>query len=171
MHSESTGHGRIEKRTTQVLPSSVLSKKHLQDWLGLDEGVIIKSTTESISKKTQKTSCLDRYFISSLNWNQPYIAEQCERAVRRHWAIENELHYVLDVDFFQDRTQSKNANYIQNRVLLNKMTLAIIHDQQKRESEESGKSPMSVKRYLARFATFEHALAALADITCAEIHA
>ncbi|WP_289171662.1 ISAs1 family transposase [uncultured Parasutterella sp.] len=106
------GHGRIETRRISVSPGNTLKADHLKKWIGLDEGTIIKVTTEIVDKTTGQISSLDRYFICSLNWFNTHIAEQCARSVRRHWGIENDLHYVLDVDFFQDRTQCKNANYL-----------------------------------------------------------
>ena len=78
------GHGRIETRKISVLPGSCLSAALLKKWIGLDEGTIIKSTTESINKTTGEISSLDRYYISSLNFFNAHIAEQCARAVRRH---------------------------------------------------------------------------------------
>lgn len=94
------GHGRIETRKLSVLSGSCLRAALLKKWIGLDEGTIIKATTESVNKTTGKISSLDRYY----NFLNAYIAEQCARAVRRHWGIENDLHYVLDVNFYQDRT-------------------------------------------------------------------
>ena len=55
------------------------------------------------------------------------------------------------VDFNQDRTQCKNANYIQNRTLLNKTTLAIIRNAQEHEIELTGKEPITVKRFMEKF--------------------
>lgn len=93
-----------------------------------------------------------------------HIAEQCARAVRRHWGIENDLHYVLDVNFYQDRTQCKNANYLQNRVLLNKWALGMIRKLQKEEETETGKEAKSVKRIMAKLQSPTAALEALATL-------
>lgn len=158
------GHGRIETRKISVLPGSCLSAALLKKWIGLDEGTIIKATTESINKTTGEISSLDRYYISSLNFFNAHIAEQCARAVRRHWGIENDLHYVLDVNFYQDRTQCKNANYLQNRVLLNKWALGMIRKLQKEEETETGKEAKSVKRIMAKLQSPTAALEALATL-------
>lgn len=155
------GHGRIENRAISILPAQILDKKHLNKWEGLDQGCLIKATTETVDKQTRQRSCLDRYFITSLSWHNKNIVEQCSRAVRRHWGIENDLHYVLDVDFYQDRTQCKNANYLQNRVLLNKLALAVIRRCQRREEEMTGKNAISVKRYMSRFTSLTESLTAL----------
>lgn len=107
------GHGRIETRKISVLPGSCLPATLLMKWIGLDEGTIIKVTTERVNKTTDEISSLDRYYISSLNFLNVHIAEQYARAVRRHWGIKNDLPYVLEVNFYQDRTQGRNANYLQ----------------------------------------------------------
>ena len=157
------GHGRIETRRISVSSGNTLKADHLKKWIGLDEGTIIKATTEVVDKATQISS-LDRYFICSLNWFNTHIAEQCARSVRRHWGIENDLHYVLDVDFFQDRTQCKNANYLQNRTLLHKWALGVIRQAQKEEENNTGKTAKSVKRYMAQFNAPSIALDALTRI-------
>ncbi len=158
------GHGRIETRRISVSPGNTLKADHLKKWIGLDEGTIIKATTEIVDKTTGQISSLDRYFICSLNWFNTHIAEQCARSVRRHWGIENDLHYVLDVDFFQDRTQCKNANYLQNRTLLHKWALGVIRQAQKEEENNTGKTAKSVKRYMAQFNAPSIALDALTRI-------
>lgn len=158
------GHGRIETRKISVLPGSCLPAALLKKWIGLDEGTIIKATTESVNKTTGEISSLDRYYISSLNFLNAHIAEQCARAVRRHWGIENDLHYVLDVNFYQDRTQCKNANYLQNRVLLNKWALGMIRKLQKEEETETGKEAKSVKRIMAKLQSPTAALEALTSL-------
>ena len=43
-----------------------------------------------------------RLFVSS----RPLTAEAAAEAVREHWAIENRLHWVLDVTFDEDRARS-----------------------------------------------------------------
>lgn len=154
-------HGRIEDREYFVLPASALGSKHLNKWKGLDEGSIVKTTTKTWKKSTGKATDLDRYYISSLHFDDPHISEQIARAVRGHWGIENQLHYVLDVDFHQDLTQCKNANYVQNRTLLNKSALSLIRRQQSLEVEKTGKEPMSVKRYMDKFTVLQNALEAL----------
>lgn len=158
------GHGRIETRKISVLPGSCLPAALLKKWIGLDEGTIIKAATESVNKTTGEISSLDRYYISSLNFLNTHIAEQCARAVRRHWGIENDLHYVLDVNFYQDRTQCKNANYLQNRVLLNKWALGMIRKLQKEEETETGIEAKSVKRIMAKLQSPTAALEALTTL-------
>ena len=46
-----------------------------------------------------------RYFISSL----PPTVKVLANAVRNHWKIENQLHWVLDVTFREDRSRARDA--------------------------------------------------------------
>lgn len=51
-----------------------------------------------------------RYFISSLWAN----AEQALKAVRGHWAIENGLHWRLDIGFREDDCRVREAIAAEN---------------------------------------------------------
>lgn len=120
------GHGRREVRTTYVLPGSILPKNILEKWHGLEFGCIVKQVSERTVITTKETSTQVRYFISSLSPDFDGIAKHVQRAVRSHWGIENKLHHVLDVDFYQDATQAKNANYVSNVAQLNKLALTVL---------------------------------------------
>ena len=51
-----------------------------------------------------------RYYISS----RELTAEELASAVRAHWAIENRLHWMLDVNFGEDGSQVRKDNAPQN---------------------------------------------------------
>ena len=102
-------HGRIETRTTTVIHDVAwLQKRH--DWPGLRGIVMIESTREmpapghNIERET-------RFYITSL----VLPADQLGTIVRRHWAIENCLHWVMDMTFRYDecrvRTEHAPANF------------------------------------------------------------
>ncbi len=55
-----------------------------------------------------------RYFISSLEAN----AEQSLKAVRGHWAIENELHWCLDIGFREDDSRVREGKSAENLATL-----------------------------------------------------
>jgi predicted transposase YbfD/YdcC len=44
-------------------------------------------------------------------------------AIRRHWAIENELHWVLDVGFGEDASRVRDRNAARNLALLRRIAL------------------------------------------------
>ncbi len=128
--TKEVGHGRKERRLIEVLPGELLPKELLKVWLGLKEECIVRQTswrTEiRAGGKEEETTEKVRYFISSLSPTEPEIAKRLLRAVRNHWQIENHLHYILDVDFGQDRSQMKNANLIENIAQINKLAMAIL---------------------------------------------
>ena len=99
-------HGRIETRTTTV----VHDVEWLQDrhaWPGLNGLVIIDSLREIDGKTEQET----RVYITSLSLDAPHLA----KIVRSHWAVENSLHWVMDMVFRDDecriRTENAPANF------------------------------------------------------------
>ena len=47
-----------------------------------------------------------RYYVSSRAMTAQALAE----AVRSHWAIENSLHWVLDVTFGEDKARSRTGH-------------------------------------------------------------
>lgn len=97
------GHGRIEKRVCQVTDElQFLDGK--DEWEALRSIVRIKS--ERINKQTGECSKETRYYISSL----PAKASIINKAVRQHWAIENNLHWTLDVIFKEDDALKKKGN-------------------------------------------------------------
>lgn len=62
-----------------------------------------------------------RYFISSLT-----SVHEFAYAVRKHWAIENQLHWCLDVVFREDAARARKDNSPLNMNVLRKMAIALI---------------------------------------------
>jgi predicted transposase YbfD/YdcC len=48
------------------------------------------------------------------------------RAVRSHWAIENGLHWVLDMAFDQDRARNRKDHGAENLAILRKLALDVL---------------------------------------------
>jgi len=99
-------HGRIETRTTTVIHDvGWLQERHA--WPGLKAVVMVESSRE-ISGKTETET---RFYITSL----VMLAHLLGPLVRSHWAIENSLHWVLDMVFRDDecrvRTEHAPANF------------------------------------------------------------
>jgi len=99
-------HGRIETRVTTVLHDvEWLQKRH--GWPGLKSVVLIDSSRE-INGKTERET---RLYITSL----AFLACLMGPVIRSHWAIENSLHWVLDMVFRDDecrvRTDHAPANF------------------------------------------------------------
>jgi predicted transposase YbfD/YdcC len=99
-------HGRIETRTTTVIHDvEWLQKRH--NWPGLKGIVMVESTREIGGKVEQET----RFYITSL----VLLASLLGPIVRSHWAVENSLHWVMDMVFRDDecriRTDHAPANF------------------------------------------------------------
>lgn len=73
-------------------------------------------------KRTEDTIIEERYFLCSI---EP-AAELFAIVVRRHWHIENGLHWALDIVFREDRLRSKEKNGIHNLGLIRRFVLFII---------------------------------------------
>jgi predicted transposase YbfD/YdcC len=61
--------------------------------------------------------------------------------IRRHWAIENELHWVLDMTFGEDHSRVRDRNSTMNLALLRRLALSLL----KREQSDPRKS-IAMKR-------------------------
>ncbi len=86
-------HGRIEtRRTTVIHDVDWLQERHR--WPGLKAVVMVESERETSSRTETET----RYYITSLT--DP--AEKLAAVIRQHWAIENSLHWVMDMVFRDD---------------------------------------------------------------------
>jgi predicted transposase YbfD/YdcC len=99
-------HGRIETRTTTVIHDVTwLQERH--DWPGLKAVVVVESSRELADKIERET----RFYITSL----VLLANLLGPIVRAHWAIENSLHWVMDMIFRDDecrvRTDHAPANF------------------------------------------------------------
>lgn len=90
------GHGRIEKRECWLFDDADwLAERH--DWPGLKGAAVISSTRTMI--KTGDTSTVYSYFIYS---HEDMTADRFLSLQRKHWAIENNLHWCLDCCFHED---------------------------------------------------------------------
>jgi predicted transposase YbfD/YdcC len=99
-------HGRIETRKTTVIADVAwLQERH--KWPGLKSLVMVETSREIAGKTEHET----RLYITSL----ALAAEPMAAIVRSHWAIENSLHWVMDMVFRDDecrvRTDHAPANF------------------------------------------------------------
>lgn len=118
------GHGRIEIRRCWST-EDIDWIEGIDKWKGIKSITMVKSTRIIGPKETTEV----RYFISSL----PAKASLLSRSVRSHWAIENTLHWMLDVTMNKDGSRIRSRNAPENmaivrRVALNKLQLARTKD-------------------------------------------
>ena len=113
------GHGRIEIRRCYTLSGLELDylvqKNH---WKGLQTVAMV----ESERRLNGKVSTERRYYLSSLSKDAAVI----NAAIRRHWTIENGLHWVLDVSFQEDACRIRKDHAPQNVCLLRQIALNLL---------------------------------------------
>lgn len=108
-------HGRIEKREYYLL-TDLSWLEEQKDWYGLKALGMVKSTVT----RSGTTSTDTRYFISSVT-----DLDRFAYAVRKHWAVENQLHWCLDVIFDEDSCRAKKDMSPLNLNVLRKTALAL----------------------------------------------
>jgi predicted transposase YbfD/YdcC len=119
-------HGRIETRRCWVVEEDAIRWLEREDqWPGLKSIAAIQSER----KIRDRTTTEIRYFISSLAGKARKLAE----AAREHWAIENSLHYVLDVTFNEDKSRIRKDNAPENLVVLRRIALNMVKKEQTRK--------------------------------------
>lgn len=109
-------HGRIEARKyTAIHDIGWLRERH--DWPGL-AGVVMVESIRDLAAKTEPET---RFYITSLTAPAATIAAM----IRDHWAIENSLHWVMDMVFRDDecrvRTENAPANFVTLKHMANNL--------------------------------------------------
>jgi predicted transposase YbfD/YdcC len=112
-------HGRIEKRTCKVITDmDWISKK--ENWKNLQ--TIISIETERTTTISGQTQAEQRFYISSL----VKTPAEFNAIIRGHWAIENNLHWCLDVVFKEDLSTKQAGNAAENFSMISKAALSIL---------------------------------------------
>lgn len=93
------GHGRIEHRECWVVEIKDYAGcfSGIEKWKSLTSIVMVRATRLKKNKQSIET----RFYISSC----PANAERVLLATRKHWGIENNLHWVLDLTFREDESR------------------------------------------------------------------
>jgi len=117
------GHGRLEQRRMAVLREI--------DWLDGTRrfpgelrlpGVACLLRAETRVERAGSTRTETRYFISS----RSLTATEAAAAVREHWAIENRLHWVLDVTFGEDQSRLRKGHGARNMATVRHFALNLV---------------------------------------------
>ena len=125
-------HGRIETRTTTVLHQVEWLDEHR--WPGLKSVIVIDSRRDIDGKIQTET----RLFITSL----VLLAHVIGPLVRSHWAIENSLHWVMDMVFRDDECRVRTDHAPANLATIKHMALNLTR-------LAPGKDSLRVKRKVA----------------------
>jgi len=111
-------HGRIETRTSTISTAvDWLQEDHR--WPGLKAIGKIVRTREIGAKTTMETA----YYLLST----PMTAAHFGQVVRAHWAVENSLHWTLDVIMNEDQARNRLDHGPNNLAVLRHMALNILN--------------------------------------------
>lgn len=126
------GHGRVEVRRAWV-SDQLAWRTQCSEWTALQSVVLIESERHVAGRVTTER----RYYVSSL----PADASQHLATVRAHWAIENSLHWILDMTFREDESRIRDHNAAENIATVRRVALNLLQ----KAKPHYGKT-MSIKR-------------------------
>lgn len=117
------GHGGIEIRRYAVMGNT----EHLlgaEKWAGLRSIGMVESERKV---NGQIASIEQRYYLISLECDVNLFAD----AVRNHWSIENQLHWVLDVSFAEDARRGCQGYSAENLAVIRHIALNLLSQEKK----------------------------------------
>lgn len=121
-------HNRRESRSAIVLPADDL------DFPGVAAVAMIESRRQPTG---QHETHAVRWFLLSTVLSPQRMLD----VARAHWTIDNQLHWVLDVDFGEDAARARKDHAPQNLAILRKLALNIL-----RQHPDKGSIKGKIKR-------------------------
>ena len=112
------GHGRIEIRRFSVMGNT----EYLlgaEKWAGLKSIGMVESERRINGHISEVEK---RYYILSIESDVQRFAE----AVRNHWSIENQLHWVLDVSFNEDSVKGCQGHSAENLAVIRHISVNLL---------------------------------------------
>lgn len=116
------GHGRIEKRECSLLRDIEWVCENEQ-WKNLTTLIRLQTQRTLLSSGEQQRET--RYYISS----KKATATEMLHMIRSHWAVENQLHWSLDVQFGEDASRKRAGNAAENFSVINRLVLNILKNE------------------------------------------
>jgi predicted transposase YbfD/YdcC len=118
-HTQEEAHGRTEERHYHIIEvPEALARKH-PEFVGLRTlGMVFSQRQVGDGPEALET----RFYISSMRLKVKAFAE----AVRGHWSIENNLHWVLDVVFQEDASRLRKDHGPENLGLVRRIALSLL---------------------------------------------
>jgi predicted transposase YbfD/YdcC len=121
-------HDRVEARTALIVPARDINFP----------GLAAVARVETHCKRgAEPREPIVRFFLLSTL----LPAERMLQVARTHWTIENQLHWVLDVDFGEDAARSRKDYAPQNIALIRKLALNTL-----RQNPDKGSIKTKIKR-------------------------
>ena len=136
------GHGRIETRRTWVVSDmKSLGKTLLDLWPGLAGGslAMVERERKDLGDLTGRVTVERNYYISSLSGCDNAAARTIARHARGHWAVENNLHWQLDVSFREDDRRIRKGHGAENFSRLSRIALNLLKQETSIKSGIKGK--------------------------------
>jgi predicted transposase YbfD/YdcC len=129
-------HGRLVRRRVFV-SSAARELEPLSGWPDL-RTVLAVEAIRGITG-AGKIEAEVRYFLGSCS-DDPAVLVQ---AIRRHWSIENTLHWVLDVTFREDDSRVRDRTAARNLALLRKIALNLVTRDRRGRASRRGRRKMA----------------------------
>lgn len=93
-----------------------------KSWEGLQTIGMVKKTITKQKNGEEETSVECRYYIANIGLD----IELFKEAIRKHWSVENKLHWHLDVTFNMDHNHTLNKDALMNLEIINKFCLGML---------------------------------------------
>jgi len=117
-----SGHHRREHRQVWAVPVAMMGRLHqIEQWVGLKTIVMVKRVRHLWNKTTREVM----FYLTSL----PCDAAVIGRAIRTHWGIENQLHWVLDVTWGEDKSRIRRGYGGENMALLRRLAISTLNQE------------------------------------------
>ena len=116
------GHHRQEHRQVWAVPVAFIADLYQPSpWVGLQTVVMVVRVRQLWNKTTREV----QFYLSSL----PCDPVELGRAIRAHWGIENQLHWVLDVTFGEDASRIRTGHSPENLALMRRMAISLLNQE------------------------------------------
>ncbi len=128
----SQGHGRIEIRECWIIDDQkeIAFIRDIKEWANLQTIIMVRSERQT----DKEITISDRYFISS----KVSDAKTMLGVKRSHWAVENGLHWSLDVGFNED-AHKLTGNGAANMAVVRHMALSLLKQEKSAKCGMAGK--------------------------------
>lgn len=115
-------HGRIETRRYTLISARdpLLFELRWPGLKGIGKVEVVRTTNNPVERSS-------RYFITSLDYEKIDLFRE---AVRKHWQIEVDLHWSLDVGFREDLNQSRVGHSAHNLAIVRRVALNLLKQEQ-----------------------------------------